>query len=547
MRERSPAAPITVRAVAGTYTVLLGVDLAPELLDGLLGFAIERVDHTGGERGFLDNSLLFAVNDKGRSPSHSSLRNPVQAFQWGDYSAKPAHTYSYSVTAMYGTPAKPTPGVSTSVQIGTEDPDDGRHGVFFNRGVVASRAYEERFGTQAPSKVPNDEAYKWLSRGLEEAIVGFIGQAVDKRFQLRAAMYEFDFEPVLTALKVASDAGADVQVVVHEVPKKGDNTPQRNLAAIAKTGITALCRPRTATTIAHNKFIVLLRDGKPEQVWTGSTNVTEGGIFGHANVGHRISDRKVAQRYLDYWQQLATDPAPKALKAFNDPTPAFPKRRPHASATTVFSSRTKLDALEWYCRLADSAKGAVFLTAAFGLTAQIAPVFQGERKYLRYLLMDLETGNVETVRRDPSNLVAAGGFNAKGGWRTWIAKGLTNLNGHVDYVHTKFMLVDPLGDVPIVVTGSANWSDESIKDNDENMVVIHGDTRVADIYLTEFMRLFNHYRLRGRAGSTPTELEPGPGASPAERGKLHLREDDGWARPFYVPGSPEAKERLLFS
>ena len=79
------------------------------------------------------------------------------------------------------------------------------------------------------------------------------------------------------------------------------------------------------------------------------------------------------------------------------------------------------------------------------------------------------------------------------------------------------------------------------------MVVIHGDTRVADIYLTEFMRLFNHYRLRGRAGSSPTELEPGPGTSPAERGKLHLREDDGWARPFYVPGSPEAKERLLFS
>ena len=151
------------------------------------------------------------------------------------------------------------------------------------------------------------------------------------------------------------------------------------------------------------------------------------------------------------------------------------------------------------------------------------------------------------MRRDPSNVVAAGGFNAKGGWRRWIAKGLTNLNGHVDYVHTKFMLVDPLGDDPIVVTGSANWSDESINDNDENMLVIRGDTRVADIYLTEFMRLFNHYRLRGRAGSGPTELEPGPGVTPAERGKLHLRDDDGWAAPFFVPGSPEAKERELFS
>jgi len=27
--------------------------------------------------------------------------------------------------------------------------------------------------------------------------------------------------------------------------------------------------------------------------------------------------------------------------------------------------------------------------------------------------------------------------------------------------------------------------------NDENMLVLRGDTRVADIFLTEFMRLFN--------------------------------------------------------
>src|SRR5262249_55674274 len=162
------------------------------------------------------NSLLFARNDKGDAPSYSSLKNPVQAFQWGDWSAKPGHTYTYTVTAMSGTPAKLVRGASASVQVSTEDPDDGAHGVFFNRGVV-SRAYQERFGPVAPSKVPNDEAYKWLSRGLYEALVGFVGQASGKRFALRAAMYEFDFDPALTAFKVAADAGADVKIVVHEV------------------------------------------------------------------------------------------------------------------------------------------------------------------------------------------------------------------------------------------------------------------------------------------------------------------------------------------
>jgi phosphatidylserine/phosphatidylglycerophosphate/cardiolipin synthase-like enzyme len=56
--------------------------------------------------------------------------------------------------------------------------------------------------------------------------------------------------------------------------------------------------------------------------------------------------------------------------------------------------------------------------------------------------------------------------------------------------------MDPLSDNPVVVSGSANFSDASTSENDENMIIIKGDTRVADIYYTEFMRLFNHYYFR---------------------------------------------------
>ena len=64
------------------------------------------------------------------------------------------------------------------------------------------------------------------------------------------------------------------------------------------------------------------------------------------------------------------------------------------------------------------------------------------------------------------------------------------------YIHSKFMLIDPLGADPIVVTGSANFSVASTKENDENMLIVRGDRRVADIYFTEFNRLFNHYYFR---------------------------------------------------
>ncbi|WP_162846947.1 phospholipase D-like domain-containing protein [Mucilaginibacter gracilis] len=64
------------------------------------------------------------------------------------------------------------------------------------------------------------------------------------------------------------------------------------------------------------------------------------------------------------------------------------------------------------------------------------------------------------------------------------------------YIHTKYLLKDPLSEVPVVVTGSANFSKAATDTNDENMIIIKGNRRVADIYFTEFLRLFNHYYFR---------------------------------------------------
>ncbi|HVG41028.1 MAG TPA: phospholipase D-like domain-containing protein [Chitinophagaceae bacterium] len=66
----------------------------------------------------------------------------------------------------------------------------------------------------------------------------------------------------------------------------------------------------------------------------------------------------------------------------------------------------------------------------------------------------------------------------------------------VPFIHNKFMLIDPLGEKPTVITGSANFSDASTSTNDENMLVIRGNKKVADIYVGEFMRLYTHYAFR---------------------------------------------------
>ena len=116
---------------------------------------------------------------------------------------------------------------------------------------------------------------------------------------------------------------------------------------------------------------------------------------------------------------------------------------------------------------------------------------------------------------------------------------ILGLNTHVMYIHSKFMIFDPLSNDPIIVTGSANFSDDSVKDNDENMMIIRGNLRIADIYFSEFMRLFNHYYFR-----TVLENLKFAGETPSDD-SLFLTPNDTWQQK-YSPGSFKNKRLDLY-
>jgi phosphatidylserine/phosphatidylglycerophosphate/cardiolipin synthase-like enzyme len=314
-----------------------------------------------------------------------------------------------------------------------------------------------------------------------------------------------------------------------------------------------LARARTAAEgIAHNKFLVLLQGGQPRAVWTGSTNVSPGAIYGHSNLGHSSGDPAIAQAFLDYWTQLDGNPQPPALRQWVDTnSPALevghqPPLVPHG-VTAIFSPRTDVTALDRYVQLMSRADQAIFFTAPFGVTARFEAEMRTRRDIPRYLLLDKQTNDMELARADPNNSIAVGAYLGRpGGYRQFLQEYLTGLNSHVKFIHTKYMLVDPLTANPVVVTGSANFSDPSTTDNDENMLVISGDTRVADIYLTEFMRLFTHLRFRGRVKVSPDKPAPDP-REPEIRSARHLHETDKWTEGYFDTGTPKARERLLFS
>jgi phosphatidylserine/phosphatidylglycerophosphate/cardiolipin synthase-like enzyme len=579
MRTEKTNGSLTARAIAGTYVVLFGLSVQGPVAEDFLGFSIERLQHSSDKRAFLDNFVLFARNDQGAASDHSSEHNPFQGFVWGDYTAQPDHEYTYWVSSRYGTPEQLSIGDTVELSAVTERISAGEHSIFFNRGAAASQAYAIKF-PELRGKRPSGDAWGWLSRGLEEALLGFIGQADGPRWALRAAIYEFQYAPVLKAFGTAAQAGADVKIVWDAIdnsePAKGKKPAKaaapatENAKAIADAGIQDLCvARRNSDYIAHNKFIVLLRDGEARQVWTGSTNITEGGIYGHSNVGHLVRDAGIATHYLDYWNELATDPAVTDLRDWTVADAKAPDRTPEQlleqqdasprdhQITTVFSPRHGDKALQWYAKLMDEASSSVFLTAAFGVSKELQKIFAEHKPYLRYLMLDNRNGKIDTVARgieaDPDNEVVAGAYigegKGDGGWHQWVSEALMHLNKYVQFIHTKYMLIDPLGNDPIVITGSANFSVASTSENDENMLVIRGDTRVADIYLGEFMRLFSHFRLRGRVNASHDKLLATAGVAPqdAATDKKRLKEDSSWASAAYIENSPEEKERLLFS
>ncbi|EPX56879.1 hypothetical protein D187_007315 [Cystobacter fuscus DSM 2262] len=547
MRRRAKNEAISVQAIAGSYVTLLGFDATPEARRGLLGFSVRRTDHTEGEMVWL-RGLRYFERDSSRfhqGMSPSTWEAPIQGFLWGDYSAKPEHDYGYEVFPVYGEPGQLEHGPSVTVRISTESCTESIHSVFFNRGVAASQAYVQRFQNLPPNQV-GEPAYRWLSRGLDQAMIRFLRQARGKGWALYASVYEFSYLPILQEFRAAHERGVNVRIIYDA--KEGEDKPARaNLEAIEKAGLTELTLPRKANTsfISHNKFFLLLQDGVPQQVWTGSTNITEGGIFGHSNVGHQVRDTEVARRYLEYWHQLERDPLAKELRSWNDSHPPL-QEVGHPGTSTVFSPRSSLEALEWYAHVLENATTSVFLTAAFGLNPLFQQTFSRPRSYLRYLLLDKPGKGIDLIVRHPGNQVSVGDLLDQSeidAWfhRTWRTEHLSGLNKHVQYVHTKYMLIDPLGDSPLVISGSANFSENSTKNNDENMLIIQGDTRVADLYLTEFMRLFVHFRFRGTEFGAPADSRTGRPIS------IHLAPDDSWTLPFYEQDSPKQKERLLFA
>jgi phosphatidylserine/phosphatidylglycerophosphate/cardiolipin synthase-like enzyme len=582
-----------VFAVTGTNTVSFGIDFKDADTKGLLGFGIERIDKTENQRFFTFGFKVFPsiIKHPDQKTTVKTSDHPIQSFVTDDFTAKAGHEYEYLFHPLKGVPknldrsAKPI-----SIKVRTEPQfSDLEHDVFFNRGVASSQAYTREFNNQRPDKLDETDpaeakrARDWLSRQLDDAILKFIGNA-KKNDTLLCCFYEFRYQPVVQALKDAIDRDVDVKIIIDAkvnktTDKKGkvhESFPrEENLRMIKKVKIPAknvIKREAKPNNIAHNKFMVLLK-GKsqaPTEVWTGSTNISDGGIHGQTNVGHWVRNADVAAHYKAYWELLSDDPGPEAgadastsraenkklrdaVEALLETPEKFADLKP--GVTPIFSPRSGPGVLDMYAHMVDEAKDTSCITLAFGISAVFKELLSDKKtdSHISFFLLEKEDKPNPRAKKEfvglnaQNNVYKAWGSFLREPLYQWAKEtnaGALGLNQHVSYIHSKFLLMDPLSKDPVVITGSANFSTASTNDNDENMIAIRGDQRVADIYFTEFNRLFYHYYFRSVQAQTKRMLSK-KDKERSDQQSLFLAEDDRWLKA-YKAGSLKQKRVDIF-
>ncbi|TXH74894.1 phospholipase D-like domain-containing protein [Thiobacillus sp.] len=533
-----------VKAYAGTNGVLLAFDLAASRRQGLLGFAIQQKEGTQKWQWLL-NSLTFPDRAHTLPKWNATPSNiaPIQKFRWADYSIEANTTCRYRVHLVYGKPDAPELGESLDVAVTTDDGKPKDHRVIFNRAVAASQSFGRQFPEldallSAEKEMPIEDwpakPRNWLQHGLLDQILAFIERAKNGKWALDIAIYEYELKAIVDAVNAAHKRGVQVRVLYHA--KAGDGQTGQNEASLKKIP-AARKRGRQTKNIFHDKFVVLSKinaaGGRvPQAVLCGSTNFTENGVYRQANVVHVADDKSIAARYLQLFGVIWDDPADVAAtrKWIGTNNPIDPTQALFAG----FSPRPGGADLAEFINVINAADKDLLFATAFRLPEAILDALLGTENddVLRYGIQNTAS-RITGFHADRTAEFAATALLSKG-LEGWVKEGLKGQRGNL-LVHLKAIVANFTTDAPVVISGSHNFSTAASNGNDENYLIIRGDTDLADRYGLEILRFYEHYRFRYYAKQLKLkQVRP-------------LAIDDSWADAYYQNGSLKALSRLRFS
>jgi phosphatidylserine/phosphatidylglycerophosphate/cardiolipin synthase-like enzyme len=472
----------------------------------------------------------------------------------GDY------TFRYKVVPLEGSPTTLKPMASLPILTTNEVTVSGVCSpsvtAIFNRGIISTQHVTKALGGNASKGklIPliedqTNQLRKDLAGDIIGTLTGFVARA-KKSGSIYAALYELtDAELIESLVGIGDKLNLIVANIVAKPTEGGsEETAGENDAAETKLKASAgslLYREPTSSHIVHNKFLIYVdASDVPQAVLTGSCNWTSTGLCAQTNNSIVIQDKTVAARYMAYWKKLQADEkAHEAGGTFQDtPLRTFDgtgktlnldKDIDDASTVTSYfspntpkprsKSKTKTEAFPVDMKdLSDrimAAKHAVLFLAFIPGTPSIVDFAAAAQKAAKKTNPDLFVRGCVTspdaagkfeydlkgtsppkkqkgvksppAAQDPRVISAkALGKNIPAGWQKEL------LNAGFAITHDKIVVIDPFADDCVVVTGSHNLGYQASYNNDEHLLMIEGNKKLAMAYATHVLDVYDHFSWR---------------------------------------------------
>ena len=517
---------ITVRFFNDNDDIFIAWNVAGDgIIPNCLGFAIQRELTRGADvaSDFLPNRVGFADQPVKQGETRSSEEWPFQRYAWTDHDVTAGDVVRYRVCPVLTdaaghltTRADLGPGWSGKITI--SESVDPSISVYFNRALSASQFVSgylkdhKLSQAQLAAEVQDHESSlrRFMGGPLLAKLKSLLEQAAaaPKR-QVYASLFELRDQELIDRL-VALGPRAHI-VLADGSPKPKDTDPNADARQALKKAKAEVIDRKVAWdstkakktgALSHNKFLVLVDDGKPTAVWTGSTNWTPSGLCTQVNNSVLIENAELATLYYGQWNRLAAAKSklPQTLAGTNA-APANFQQGTGPCEVWFTPDKAQVDLKGLQKIVAGAQHGILFLMFmpgsiplgdivtksvdglyVRGVTNQYVSSAQGA--------IDLYTkGKPDQFKEHAPNP-----SGIKQEFAYWL--GEVQLHSLGVLIHSKLILVDPFGDHPVLVVGSHNFSGNASGSNDDNFLVLRNQPALARAYATNIISVYQHYRWR---------------------------------------------------
>jgi phosphatidylserine/phosphatidylglycerophosphate/cardiolipin synthase-like enzyme len=531
---------IAVKAYANADDVLIAWQ-PDRWSDDWAGFQLERRNDTTQQITVVANRIPPKPGEGPVQPAGvTSAQSPIRRCIWTDHNAVATDSVSYRVTAMKdaGNGAFTVDAASatewTETLVTSGDAGGGLE-AYFNRGTLMSQVVS-RFvkGDVTPKSLrqfltnleePGFAARQYLAGDARHEILTFLREADRRGNAVHAAIYEMNDRELVEALKPFGDrghvllgnGGATRPWVAPELTAAGLEVKHRDLSHHGKSSPSV-----------HNKFVVEsdAAGNVAGRVLTGSTNWTTSGLCTQLNNVLIVENATIAGRFLDQWGKLVADgdDMPAALKASNsNPTSDSNISVYFAASNGEAEFKPVLDLI------AGAEEGILFLMFMPGQSPLLSALLDRVEKndvYIRGVVSSVTTSKNGGAIGSVGGQVIKSGAPAQefhhdvelpagvgeGEKPSWAETEFTVSEIHgahlMAIVHSKTIVIDPFSPNCAVITGSHNFSDSASTKNDENLVIIRGNTKLAQAYALHINGVYDHYSWRAflASGGNPDQI-----------------------------------------